>query len=1048
MLSRFFIDRPNFAWVIAIFITLVGVLSITKLPISQFPDVAPPQITISATYPGASAELINESVTSVIEEELSGAKGMLYFESSSTSTGTADITVTFAPGTDPDLAQVDVQNRLKRAESRLPTPVTQLGVGVEQASAGFLMIYTLSYEQGANASNTIGLYDYAARSVNNEIARVPGVGRVQFFGAEPAMRVWISPKKLLSYNLSMPEVTAAIAAQNVQVPAGSFGAEPGTPDQELTATLSLKGTLDTPEEFGRIVLRSTNDGSVVRLSDVARLEIGQENYGFAVRLNGQPAVGAAVQLAPGANAIETVKGIKSRLEELKGSFPANVKYDIPYDTSTFVGVAIKKVVMTLFEAIVLVFLVMFLFLQNWRYTLIPSIVVPVCLLGTFGVMLTMGISINMMTMFGMVLAIGILVDDAIVVVENVERLMTEEGLSPKDATVKAMQQVSGAIVGITLVLVAVFLPMAFMSGSVGVIYKQFSIALSVSIAFSGFLALTFTPALCATLLKPVAAGEHAEKRGFFGWFNRKFESVSSTYSGMTSAVVRKTGRWMLFYVGVLALLVVLFIRLPQTFVPSEDQGNMMVSLSLPAGATQHRTEKAAQQMESYLMGRESVQSVLTIIGFSFSGSGPNAAMGFATFKDWSKRGKEQSAEAETQALNEAMAGAPDGTFLAVVPPSIQGLGTSGGFSFRLQDRGGLGAKGLADARDELLAEAAHDPDLLYAMQEGLEDAPQLRLDVDRTKAEALNVSFETVASALSAAYGSQMIGDFVNKGRLQRVVLQADATERMTPEHVLSLRTQSRDGKDVPISAFVTARWENAPQQLSRFNGYPAYKISGEAAAGKSSGSAMAAMERVAGDLPSGIGYDWSDLSYQEKSAGAQAPLVLGMSFVIVFLVLVALYESWSIPMSVMLVVPVGAVGSVLAVTLLGMENDVYFKVGLITIIGLSAKNAILIIEFAKDIRAQGKGIIDSVLEAAHLRFRPIVMTSLAFILGVVPMAIASGAGAASQRALGVGVIGGMLTATCLGVFLIPVFYVWLMELLEKRKARKSKANSEAEKLA
>lgn len=1048
MLSRFFIDRPNFAWVIAIFITLVGVLSITKLPISQFPDVAPPQITISATYPGASAELINESVTSVIEEELSGAKGMLYFESSSTSTGTADITVTFAPGTDPDLAQVDVQNRLKRAESRLPTPVTQLGVGVEQASAGFLMIYTLSYEQGANASNTIGLYDYAARSVNNEIARVPGVGRVQFFGAEPAMRVWISPKKLLSYNLSMPEVTAAIAAQNVQVPAGSFGAEPGTPDQELTATLSLKGTLDTPEEFGRIVLRSTNDGSVVRLSDVARLEIGQENYGFAVRLNGQPAVGAAVQLAPGANAIETVKGIKSRLEELKGSFPANVKYDIPYDTSTFVGVAIKKVVMTLFEAIVLVFLVMFLFLQNWRYTLIPSIVVPVCLLGTFGVMLAMGISINMMTMFGMVLAIGILVDDAIVVVENVERLMAEEGLSPKDATVKAMQQVSGAIVGITLVLVAVFLPMAFMSGSVGVIYKQFSIALSVSIAFSGFLALTFTPALCATLLKPVAAGEHAEKRGFFGWFNRKFESVSSTYSGMTSSVVRKTGRWMLFYVGVLALLVVLFIRLPQTFVPSEDQGNMMVSLSLPAGATQHRTEKAAQQMESYLMGRESVQSVLTIIGFSFSGSGPNAAMGFATFKDWSKRGKEQSAEAETQALNEAMAGAPDGTFLAVVPPSIQGLGTSGGFSFRLQDRGGLGAKGLADARDELLAEAAHDPDLLYAMQEGLEDAPQLRLDVDRTKAEALNVSFETVASALSAAYGSQMIGDFVNKGRLQRVVLQADATERMTPEHVLSLRAQSRDGKDVPISAFVTARWENAPQQLSRFNGYPAYKISGEAAAGKSSGSAMAAMERVAGDLPSGIGYDWSDLSYQEKSAGAQAPLVLGMSFVIVFLVLVALYESWSIPMSVMLVVPVGAVGSVLAVTLLGMENDVYFKVGLITIIGLSAKNAILIIEFAKDIRAQGKGIIDSVLEAAHLRFRPIVMTSLAFILGVVPMAIASGAGAASQRALGVGVIGGMLTATCLGVFLIPVFYVWLMELLEKRKARKSEANSEAEKLA
>jgi len=1043
-MSRFFIERPNFAWVVAIFIVMAGLLALPSLPVSQFPVVAPPQISINAFYPGASASLVTDAVTSVIEEELSGAQDLLYFESSSSSTGNAEITVTFKPGTDPSLAQVDVQNRLKKAEARLPEAVTKTGVQVDQASSNFLMMYALTYKGDSAGKSTTALSDFAARKLNNEIRRVPGVGRVMFFGAESAMRVWLDPQKLIQYGLSVDSVTSAIAAQNVQVPAGAFGASPMPQQQELTATLAVQGTLNTPEEFGRIVLRANQDGSAVHLSDVARVEVGQESYNFDVRLNGKTAAAAAVQLAPGANALETVDGVKARLKELSASFPEDIEYHVPYDTSKFVDVAIDKVVTTLIEAFILVFLVMFLFLQNVRYTLIPTIVVPVCLMGTFGVMWLLGFSVNMMTMFGMVLAIGILVDDAIVVVENVERIMSEEGLSPKDATIKAMQQVSGAIVGITLVLSAVFLPLAFMSGSVGVIYQQFSVALAVSILISGFLALTMTPALCATLLKAVPKGHHHEKKGFFGWFNRKFDGLTGRYSSLNSTLVRRAGRYMLLYIAILGGLAFLFTRLPQTFVPMEDQGTMLVDVQLPPGATQARTSKAAAEFEKYLMERKSIDSVITVMGFSFSGMGSNSALAFPSFKDWSERGEGESAEEETYAFNERFGSAPDGTIFALMPPPIDGLGTSGGFSLRLQDRGGVGRDTLVAARDQLLGAAYESPVLAYAMMEGLADAPQLRLEIDRMKAEALGVSFDAVNTALSSAYGSVMVNDFVNRGRMQRVVVQADAKDRMTPESVLTLQVPTRDGQLVPLSAFVQSHWEDAAVQMSRYNGYPAFKITGDAAPGYSSSQAMAEIERIASELPEGIGYEWTALSYQEKAAGSQAPLLFGLAILVVFLLLVALYESWSIPLAVMLIVPVGALGSVLAVTVLGMPNDIYFKVGLITIIGLAAKNAILIVEFAKEQRAEGRGIIESALKAAKLRFRPIIMTSVAFILGVIPLAMASGAGAASQRAIGVGVIGGMLSATILGVLLVPVFYVWVTKLVERRRVKHAMAGGAA----
>ena len=1028
----FFIRRPNFAWVVALFISLGGLLVIPFLPVAQYPNVAPPQITVTATYPGASAQVLTDSVTSVIEEELNGAKNLLYFESTSNANGIAEITVTFQPGTDPELAQVDVQNRLKKAEARMPQAVLTLGIQTEQATAGFLLIYALSYTDGDKDSDVTALADYAARSINNEIRRVPGVGKLQFFASEAAMRVWIDPQKLVGYGLSIDDVNNAIRAQNVQVPAGAFGSTPGSSEQELTATLAVKGTLDNPQEFAAIVLRANQDGSRLTLGHVARIEVGSQDYNFGSRQDGKPAVAAAVQLSPGANAIQTAEAVKQRLTELSANFPDNVEFSVPYDTSRFVDVAIDKVIMTLIEAMVLVFLVMFLFLQNVRYTLIPSIVVPVCLLGTLTFMYLLGFSVNMMTMFGMVLAIGILVDDAIVVVENVERIMAEEGLAPVPATIKAMGQVSGAIIGITLVLSAVFLPLAFMAGSVGVIYQQFSLSLAVSILFSGFLALTFTPALCATLLKPIPVGHH-EKTGFFGWFNRKFTSLTSRYTKLNDKLVPRAGRVMFIYLGVVVLMGFLYMRLPESFVPVEDQGYMIVDIQLPPGATRERTSAAGGELESFLMAREAVQTTFLVLGFSFSGMGENAAIAFPLLKDWSERDSSQSPEAESVAVNEHFANLDDGAIMSVPPPPIEGLGNSGGFALRLQDRAGLGRDALLAARDEVLGKVNGNPKFLYAMMEGLAEAPQLRLVIDREQARTLGVSFEAISSALSTAFGSSVINDFANAGRQQRVVVQAEQAERMTPESVLRLHVPNDSGSLVPLSAFVTTSWEEGPVQVARYNGYPSIRIAGDAAPGVSTGEAMLELERIAAELPEGIGYEWTGLSYQERVASGQATMLFALAITVVFLLLVALYESWAIPLTVMLIVPVGALGAVLAVTAIGLPNDVYFKVGLITVIGLAAKNAILIVEFAKDLWEDGYSLRDAAVEAARLRFRPIIMTSMAFMLGVVPLAIATGAGAASQRALGTGVLGGMLSATMLGVIFVPIFFVWVLSLLRTK---------------
>lgn len=1028
-MAQFFIGRPIFAWVVAIFIMIAGLLAIPILPVAQYPNVAPPQISVYTTYPGASSEDIYQSVTSPIEQELNSVDGVIYFESTSNSSGTIQINVTFEPGTDSAQASIDVQNAVRRVEARLPQVVTQQGVQIQEAGSGFLMMVALVSSDGN--TDVVGLGDYLSRNVLGEIQRLDGVGRAQVFASQRAMRIWIDPDKMVGLNLSTTDISNAIGAQNAQVAAGRIGARPNPINQQIAATVLVKGQLSTPEEFGAIVLRANPDGSSVRLRDVARIEVGAESYNFSTQISGRPAAALAVQLSPTGNAMETATAVREKMAELSRYFPPGLEYIVPYDTSPFVAVSIEKVIHTLIEAIVLVFLVMFLFLQNFRYTVIPTLVVPVALLGTCAIMYASGFSINVLTMFAMVLAIGILVDDAIVVVENVERIMAEEGLPPREATRKAMGQISGAIIGITLVLTAVFIPMAFFPGAVGVIYQQFSLTMVVSILFSGLLALSLTPALCATFLKPIKAGHH-EKRGFFGWFNRRFDAGTNRYAGAVGWLARRSGRFMVVYVVLVGGLAYLFLQLPSSFLPNEDQGYVIVDMQAPAEASANRAISVGDEVDQIFAAEPAVDQRTLINGFSFSGFGDNAGVAFITLKDWSERDEQNSASAISQRVNAKLFQIKDAMTFALSPPPIQGLGTSGGFTFRLQDRSGAGQTALAAAASQLMTAARQSPILVGMRIEGMPDAAQASINIDREKANTFGVTFASINATISANLGSAYVNDFPNVGRMQRVTIQADQHQRMNVDDILNLNVPNSAGGMVPLRSFATIEWTKGPAQVVGYNGYPAVRIAGDAAPGYSSGAAIAEIERFASELPGGFGYEWSGQSLQEIQSGSQAPFLVGLTIVFVFLLLAALYESWSIPLSVMLVVPLGVIGSVIAVMLRDMPNDVYFKVGLITIIGLSAKNAILIIEFAKDLRAEGKGLLEATVEACKLRFRPILMTSLAFTLGVVPLAIATGASAASQNAIGTGVLGGMISATVLAVFFVPVFFVFVMNLFGK----------------
>ena len=1037
-MAQFFINRPIFAWVIALFVLVMGGVSITQLPISQYPPVAPPAIVINVVYPGASAQTLEDAVISVIEREMNGSPGLIYMESVSQANGTGQLTLTFQTGTNADLAQVDVQNRLGRATPRLPAAVTQQGVRVDKSRSNFLLFTILSSDNPD--IDPIALGDFASRNVLPEIQRLPGVGQAQLFGSERAMRIWIDPAKLVGFNLSAADVNAAVAGQNAQVSSGTIGDLPNVPGQSIFATVIVKGQLTSVEQFGDIVLRANTDGSTVRLKDVARIELGAQSYATSARLNGKPSTGIGVQLSPSGNALATADAVRTRMQELSQFFPQGVNWSIPYDSSRFVQISITQVVVTLLEAVALVFLVMLLFLQKLRYTIIPTLVVPIALMGTFAVLFALGFSINVLSMFGMVLVIGIVVDDAIVVVENVERIMSEEGLPPLQATRKAMGQISGAIIGVTVVLVSVFVPLAFFGGSVGNIYRQFSAVMVTSILFSAFLALSLTPALCATLLKPVEAGHHHAKRGFFGWFNRGFTRTAKGYESLLARILKRAARYLVIYVAIIVAVGVFYLRLPTSFLPAEDQGTMLVNVQLPAGATQNRTLEVMKQVEDYVLKQPEVQGMVSVLGFSFSGQGQNAALAFITLKDWDERtAPGSSAQALAGRAFGALSGIRDAFIFPLSPPPIPELGTASGFTFRLQDRGGNGHEALVAARNQLLGLAAQSKLLAGVRPDGLEDAPQLLLEIDRNKASALGVSFEAINAAISTALGSRYVNDFPNDGRLQRVVIQADAPARMQADDLLRLNAVSAAGNLVPLSAFATTNWVTGPMQTIRYNGYPTMRISGDAAPGGSTGAAMAEMERLAAQLPTGFAYEWTGQSREEKLSGSQAFILFGFALLSVFLCLAALYESWSIPLSVILVVPLGVLGVVLGVTIGNQANDVYFNVGLITIIGLSAKNAVLIIEFAKDLHAQGKGLVESALEAAHLRFRPIVMTSLAFTLGVMPLVLASGAGSAGQRAIGTGVVGGMISATLLAVIFVPVFFVVVRSIFKGSERQRRK---------
>ncbi|HEH9440943.1 TPA: efflux RND transporter permease subunit [Aeromonas sobria] len=1039
-MARFFIDRPIFAWVIALVIMLAGSLAIIKLPVAQYPSIAPPAVSISASYPGASAKTVEDSVTQIIEQNMTGLDHLLYMSSQSDSAGRVSVTLTFQPGTDPDIAQVQVQNKLQQAMSLLPQEVQQQGIRVQKTSSSFLMVAAFISSDGS--MNNDDLADYVVSNIKEPLSRLDGVGEITLFGSQYSMRVWLDPNKLNRVQMTPGDVQAAIKAQNAQVAFGKLGGTPSVKDQQFTATIMGQTRLSSVEQFNDILLRVNQDGSKVRLKDVARVELAGESYDAEALYNGQSTAAVAIKLATGANALDTAEKVRAKLNELSDYFPANMEIVYPYDTTPFVQISIEEVVQTLIEAIFLVFCVMYLFLQNFRATLIPTIAVPVVLLGTFGVMAAFGFSINTLTMFGMVLAIGLLVDDAIVVVENVERLMSEEDLSPLEATRKSMTQITGALVGIALVLSAVFVPMAFFGGSTGAIYRQFSLTIVSAMVLSVLVALILTPALCATLLKPMKHGEFGAKRGFFGWFNRAFDAGTNRYQSGVRKVIKQGVRYSLIYGAMLAVLAVLFMRMPTSFLPEEDQGVIMSMVQLPVGATKQRTEVVLADMRDYFLKNEkdNVDSVLTVSGFSFAGSGQNAGMAFIKLKDWSERkSPDRSANAIIGRAMGYLLSIKEAQVFAFNLPPIPELGTATGFDFFLQDRGGIGHDKLMAARNQLLGMAAQDPTLVRVRPNGMEDTPQLDIKIDYEKALAQGLSIADINNTLAAAWGSSYVNDFVDRGRIKKVYLQADAPFRMNPEDLKLWYVRNSAGQMVPFSAFASTEWSFGSPRLERYNGVPAMEIVGEAVPGKSTGDAMAAIEQMVKQLPEGVGIEWTGLSFQERQAGSQAPALYAISLLVVFLCLAALYESWSIPFSVMLVVPLGVLGAILAATLRGLENDVYFQVGLLTTIGLSAKNAILIVEFAKELYDKGMGLGEAVVEAARLRLRPILMTSLAFILGVLPLVISSGAGASSRNAIGTGVMGGMISATVLAIFFVPLFFVLVMRYFTKHSSKEAR---------
>jgi hydrophobe/amphiphile efflux-1 (HAE1) family protein len=1033
-MARFFIDRPIFAWVIAIIVMLAGALSLTQLPISRYPTIAPPTVSINTTYPGASAQVAESSVTQIIEQAMTGLDGLDYMSATSDSNGSVSVTLTFKTGTDPDIAQVQVQNKLQLATARLPSIVQQQGISVNKASSGFLMVIGFVSEDGSMDRNDIS--DYVAANLVEPLSRVPGVGSVQVFGGQYAMRIWLDPGKLNTYKVAPSDVVAALQAQNAQVTVGQLGGTPAVDGQQLNATIVAQERLQTPEQFRDIILRSNPDGSVLRLGDVARVELGSDSYSVISRYNGRPATGVAVSLATNANALSTAQGVEALLEQLKPTFPKGLKAVVPFDTTPFVQASIREVVKTLLEAVGLVFLVMFLFLQNFRATLIPTIAVPVVLLGTMAVLLALGFSINMLTMFAMVLAIGLLVDDAIVVVENVERVMSEEGLSPVEATRKSMDQITGALVGIGLVLAAVFVPMAFLTGSTGVIYRQFTATIVSAMALSVMVAIVLTPALCATLLKPLKKGEHHGERGFFKWFNTKLDQGNNRYRGVVRGMLHRSLRFLAIYVALAIAAGMIFRIVPSSFLPDEDQGVLFTIVQAPVGATQQRTMKVMDEVEKHYLENEAdhIISVFTVQGFSFAGSGQNTGMAFVNLKNWEDRTTEESSvNALVGRAMMHLGQIKDAFVFTLAPPPVTELGTTGGFNLYLQDRGGHGHQALMEARNQLLGMAAQSTKLTQVRPNGQEDAPQLRVVVDTERAAALGVSIAEINNTLSLAWGGRYIDDFIDRGRVKRVYVQADAPYRMVPEDFGQWYVRNNAGEMVPFSAFATTRWEYGSPRLERYNGVPAINITGMPAPGVSSGEAMEEMERLAAQLPEGFGIEWSGASFQERVASSQTPMLYTLSVLIVFLCLAALYESWTIPTSVLLVAPLGILGCVLFTWLRGMERDVYFQVGMLTTVGLSSKNAVLIIEFAKANVERGMDLIEGTLAAVRDRLRPILMTSIAFGFGVLPLATATGAGSGAQRAIGTGVIGGMVTGTFLGIFFVPLFFVVVRRLFAKR---------------